>query len=224
MAKTKYDPQQYDDLTRQLQQAVLNTPQLTLSPGLHQINFLPPVPVIFIAHDFMSRFNALATVDCRTIKLINLNQPAIACHFFTRHKYQIQKKLTDDRIKAILAPLINDLCQQLVNTPTSELNDHYEQVQAIYQHPQHFRAALSNYHRHYTYPYVSYRYQTPTGLDSANTHLIQKQNVIFIDTDRIQKPRPDRDDKAVEIFLAQFSHQVNLGKTDFFFTPRESKG
>lgn len=220
MARKTYPADEYAALSKQLAELISATPQLKFSPGDTPAQLegkLPSVPVVFIADAYMGLFADLASFDSREIKLVNYGQSAISCRFFTKHKYQIRKDFDTTAIELILRPQIEKIRELLAKDDSEALRVLYAQLVDVMDHPDQYEVAMSNFHRYRYYPYVSYRYRSMDGYESNNEHLIQKQNVFFIDTAGIREDRPSRDDEQARAFLASFRESLSLGKNDFFF-------
>ena len=235
-----YPVQEYRRRRNELHELIQSLPALTLTPDVHNLNEHPPAPVVFLD----SRTSPVLApwsrdnFDCREIKLVNLDKPAISLKFFIKHKYQVDKQPDPALITMTLTNQVNELAEYLQTHPDEETaRARYELLQHVRSNPAEYRFAVSNFYRNYQYPYVSFRYAEGTGYATENTHLIAPPkgekvnpneppafphyNVMMIDAEGIQKPRPANDHAQAEAFLSTFAHQFNMGKRDLFFGPAQ---
>ena len=235
-----YSPADYHQQRMQLHQLVASLPYLVLTAQLHNLNAEPPAPVIFLDGQEGPKFAhcGLKAFDCREIKLINPDRPAIALKFFTKHKYQIDKKPAPDQLHFLLTNQLTQLIDYLTTHADDELaRQRYHFLREVQANPDEYSFAISNYYRHYFYPYVSYRYADGEGYSTQNTHLIasnlgegeplesthlSRYNVLFVDVEGITKARPANDHAQAEGFLNGFSHRFDLGKRDLFIHPKST--
>ncbi len=231
--RKKYEREEYLEKTAQLEKLVYNTKKLDLTDPTYQISGACAEPVHYVDRGEMATFEPLKDFDCRLIKLINYGRPAISLHYFSKHKYYLKRNLDLDLIEGLLAERIEQLKESIEGAREDEgyrkeLEKELRYFRKVYKQADKLPFALSNYSRYYHYTYVSYRYQTDRGLESANSHLInhtldketgeiliERLNVIFVDEAALQEHHP-YDNSKVLTYLKGFSRVISLGKTDFY--------
>ncbi len=104
--------------------------------------------------------------------------------------------------------------------------------QLIQSRSQQYELAVSTYQRGYAYLYISYKFMLPSGeYDNESEHLLHhtrdrigtitqtKQNVIFVDTNEINRVHPQQN-KEIESYLSRFPQKSTTGAVRLYTRPR----
>ena len=197
-AKRKhYDPQTYARLLADLTQLMEEVPKLRPDRDAWDIegDWAATGTIYFVDTVHQPLFETIRNFDCRTIKLVNLDRPAVRITFYRKHRYWLLKDKDlpiNEKIEQIEA-YINDLIvksqilEAKLDTLTApkraeakgQLGMFRQQVdvwQDILVNPGHYEIAVSNYNRQHFYVTVNYKYRLPSG-DFANEqeHLLNTQ-------------------------------------------------
>jgi hypothetical protein len=222
-----------------LQKLLRSLPKVTLDPNHHEVSPIPDVVKIsFIDSKFMGLFEPFAELNARTLKLVNYNRAAINLTFFEKHKYKVNKEPEPEEIANQLEKKLEELksgygqTELFADAYTQATKDQQRQqivdIQEILNEFHEYQFAVSNYFRKYTYWYVTWRCENADGtLGHGNDHLLKdetdydnnatilKQNVIFVDMNRIAEHTPYQS-KKVEKFLNNFEKRIEVGTVDVF--------
>lgn len=197
-AKRKhYDPQAYARLLADLTQLMEEVPKLRPDRNAWDIegDWAATGTIYFVDRIHQPLFDPIRHFDCRTIKLVNLDRPAVRITFYRKHRYwllkdkdlpihqkmeQIQVTIQDLMTKA---QTLEDKLQKMVPQKQAEAKGQIDslgqQVNAwreIMTNPAQYEIALSNYSRQHFYVTINYKYRLPSG-DFANEqeHLLNTQ-------------------------------------------------
>lgn len=195
--RIKYAPQRYAQLLEQFTALMDEVPKLRPVRDAWDIegDWAATGTIHFVDAAYQSFFELVRDFDCRTIKLVNLDRPAVRITFYRKHRYwllrdkdmpleekitQIQTYIDDLTVKAqILESKRPGLPATKQAEAKGSIGQYYEQVSIwrdILASPQHYEIALSNYSRQHFYVTVNYKYRLPSG-DYANAqeHLLNTQ-------------------------------------------------
>jgi len=181
---------------------------------------------VYLDSAAMSEFDTLASFDCRLIKLINHNRPAVRIHYYTKHKYFLNKKPSPEEVEEVLSKQLDLLLHEIEHCQEeekAELIKTAKQYKRWIKNVHQLEFATSNYYNGYRYDYIAYNYLSPKGVETATTHLIKhttdhegevqihKMNIIFVDTAHIST-HISNDNKQVTKYLETFRKQIQLPK------------
>ena len=199
--RTFYEPQVYTRLTAELTRLMIDVPKLKPDRDAWDIegDWGPTGNVYFIDARYMSDFHHYRDFDCRTIKLVNYDRPAVKLTFFKKHRYWLIKDagmaLTEkaERIKEYIGQVlvrvaITDRQADKAAGPAKtrllgeagELRREIDTWQLILDELQNdplgYELAVSNYNRFHCYVTLNYKYQDVVR-DFANgqEHLLNHQ-------------------------------------------------
>ena len=228
-----------------LKKLLSSLPKVELDPNLHEVNDIPAaVKIKFIDSKFMGLFEPFADLNARTLKLVNYDQAAINLSFFEKHKYKVSKEPEPEEIAHHLEKKLEELksnygqTELFADAHTQATKDRQRreivEIQEVLMHLHDFHFATSNYFRNYTYWYVTWRWLNPDGTHGhGNDHLLKdetdyennsvtlKQNVMFVDMNRIGEHTPYQS-KKVETFLSSFDKRIDVGTIDVFWRGKGS--
>lgn len=229
----------------ELRKLVKEIPKVFLDPLIHELNEHPKnVKVHFIDAQWMQAFEPFISHPDRTIKFVNWGKAAINLTFFEKHKYIVHKEPDIADIEAHLRNKIEVLHIEATQTNLFE-NDYIEKkraanfeeirrIQEVLEKLPDYQFALSNYYRNYTYWYVNWRWIKEDGShDYGQEHLLKdetdystnlvtrKENIIFVDMERISEHTPYQS-KKVEEFLNSFTQRVDIGTHDIFIKQKSA--
>lgn len=192
--RKQYDPQLYASLTAELLQILQQTPHLVPSRDDWDLegDWNRTGTVHFIDSRYQPSFKAFADFDCRTIKLINLDKPAIRITFYAVHKYYVIKTKDMspdgkiDRIHDYINTLIYNI--ETLKERLTKMNavKHTEALgklaalrgelqlwNQIAEQPDAYDLAQSNYHQDHIYTNINYKYaQSEFEFDNKQEHLL----------------------------------------------------
>jgi hypothetical protein len=230
-----------------LQKLLRSLPKVTLDPNHHEVSPIPDaVKVWFIDSKFMALFEPFAELNARTLKLVNYEKAAINLTFFEKHKYKVNKEPEPEEIAMQLEKKLEELkgdygqTELFADAYTQKHKDEQRrqivEIQEILNSFHEYQFAVSNYFRNYTYWYVTWRWENPDGtLGHGNDHLLKdetdydnnatilKQNVVFVDMQRISEHTPYQS-KKVEKFLNGFEKRIEVGTVDVFVKTAPNMG
>lgn len=197
-AKRKhYDQHTYARLLNELTQLMEEVPKLRPDRDAWDIegNWAATGTIHFVDVIHQPLFEVLRSFDCRTIKLVNMDRPAVRITFYRKHRYWLLKDKDlpiDQKVEQIQAH-INDLIEkaQILESKLDkmiapkraeakgQIGSYWEQVntwRTILAAPEQYEIAISNYSRQHFYVTVNYKYRLPSG-DFANEqeHLLNTQ-------------------------------------------------
>jgi hypothetical protein len=222
-----------------LQKLLRSLPKVTLDPNHHEVSPIPDaVKIWFIDSKFMGLFEPFAELNARTLKLVNYGKAAINLTFFEKHKYKVNKEPEPEEVANQLEKKLEELKGNYgqtelfsdAHTQTSKNQQRQQivEIQEILNQFHEYQFAVSNYFRNYTYWYITWRWENPDGtLGHGNDHLLKdetdydknatilKQNVIFVEMNRIAEHTPYQS-KKVEKFLSGFEKRIEVGTVDVF--------
>ena len=197
-AKRKhYPPHIYAPLLDQLTQLMEEVPKLRPDRDAWDIegDWAATGIIHFVDAAHQALFEPIQHFDCRTIKLVNLHQPAVRITFYRKHRYwllkdkdlpqqekidQIQTYVNELILKSqLITPKLDTLAAPQRAKLSGQLGLYQQEIdcwQAILASPQHYEMALSNYSRQHFYVTINYKYRLPSG-DYANQqhHLLNTQ-------------------------------------------------
>jgi len=197
-AKRKhYDPQTYARLLADLTQLIEQVPKLRPDRNAWDIegDWAATGTIYFVDAVHQSLFEAIRDFDCRTIKLVNMDRPAVRITFYRKHRYwllkdkdlpidqkieQIQAHINELTVKAqILESKLDKMIPQKRAEAKGQIGSYWEQVNTwreILISPGQYEIAISNYSRQHFYVTINYKYRLPSG-DFANEqeHLLNTQ-------------------------------------------------
>ena len=193
-----YDPAVYARLLAELTKAMEGVPHLMPDRNEWDIegDWTTAGHMHFIDARHMTTFAPHTGFDCRSIKLINFDKPAIRLTFFKKHVYWLLKDdaLTKDERTARLSDYINQLIVQiqiidskltrLTGTALSDARGQVarmqQQIEAFTQvreEPASYEIVVSNYKRQHYYTYVNFKYQLASGeLANQQVNLLNTQH------------------------------------------------
>lgn len=197
-AKRKhYDQQTYARLLDGLTQLMEEVPKLRPDRDAWDIegDWAATGTIYFVDVAYQSLFETLRGFDCRTIKLVNMDRPAVRITFYRKHRYWLLKDkdlLIEQKVEQIQAH-INDLTVKAETLESKfdkmiapkqaeakgQIGSYWEQVNTwriILATPEQYEIAVSNYSRQHFYVTVNYKYRLSSG-DFANEqeHLLNTQ-------------------------------------------------
>jgi hypothetical protein len=197
-AKRKhYDQQTYARMLNELTQLMEEVPKLRPDRDAWDIegDWAATGTIHFVDVIHQPLFEVLRSFDCRTIKLVNMNRPAVRITFYRKHRYwllkdkdlpidqkveQIQAHINDLTVKAqILESRLDKMIAPKRAEAKGQIVSYWEQVntwRTILDAPAQYEIAVSNYSRQHFYVTVNYKYRLPSG-DFANEqeHLLNTQ-------------------------------------------------
>ncbi|GAB4038323.1 hypothetical protein [Spirosoma gilvum] len=195
--RKRYEPQTYARLLAELTQAMEEVPKLRPDRDAWDIegDWAATGTIYFVDAVHQALFEPLHHFDCRTIKLVNLDQPAVRLTFYRKHRYWLlkDKDLPLAEKIAQIQTYINDLVvksqalaqkQAGLSAPKQTeakrtiglYEQQIQQWQEVLAMPERYEMALSNYARQHMYVTVNYKYRLASG-DYANAqeHLLNTQ-------------------------------------------------
>lgn len=193
--RKKYDIDEYQRLTCELEAILDNSTQLDLSGeglNIYEEEKVPELK-IYVAASEMQSFSKLEDFDCRTIKLINFNRPAIRISYFRKHKYFMDKKPLRRQVLALIDGEIQDLLRKLGKAEQAcedygknnmivpdelvknrqQIIEELEYLKKLAKDSGSYQFSISNYDRHYIYSYINYKYIENGRIETDNSHLIK---------------------------------------------------
>lgn len=192
--RKQYNPQLYASLTAELLQTVQKTPHLTPSRNDWDLegNWDRAGTVHFIHSQYQPSFKPFADFDCRTIKLINLDKPAIRITFYAVHKYYVvkTKDMSPDGKIARIQDYINTLLSniEILKERMTKMNavkrsealgklaalrEELQLWSQIAEQPDAYDLAQSNYHQDHIYTNINYKYaQSEFEFENRQEHLL----------------------------------------------------
>lgn len=197
-AKRKhYDQQTYTRLLAELTQLMEEVPKLRPDRDAWDIegDWAATGTIYFVDFAHQPLFETLRGFDCRTIKLVNMDRPAVRITFYRKHRYwllkdkdlpinqkveQIQAHVNELTNKAqILESKLDKMIAPKLAEAKGQIGSYWEQVDTwrnILATPEQYEIAVSNYSRQHFYVTINYKYRLPSG-DFANEqeHLLNTQ-------------------------------------------------
>ena len=197
-AKRKhYDPQTYARLLADLTQLMEEVPKLRPDRDAWDIegDWAATGTIYFVDAVHQPLFETIRHFDCRTIKLVNLDRPAVRITFYRNHRYwllkdkdllidqkveQIQTYINDLTVKAqILESKLDKMIPQKQAEAKGQIGKYREQVNTwreILASPGQYEIAISNYNRQHFYVTINYKYRLPSGdFTNEQEHLLNTQ-------------------------------------------------
>jgi len=195
--RKRYDPATYANLLANLTQLMEEVPKLRPDRDAWDIegDWATTGTIHFVDVQHQHLFEIIRDFDCRTIKLVNMDRPAVRITFYRKHRYWILKDKDlplDDKVTQIQT-YINDLemkCQilegKLGGMPPSKQTEtkgqigKYRQQTAVWReiltNATQYEVVVSNYSRQHFYVTVNYKYRLPTGeFANEQEHLLNTQ-------------------------------------------------
>jgi hypothetical protein len=197
-AKRKhYAPEVYASLLAQYTQLMEIVPKLKPDRDTWDIegDWASTGVIHFVDAAYQSMFEPVRDFDCRTIKMVNLDHPAVRITFYRKHRYfllkdkdlppeqkteQVKQYIDELTVKAqLLESKLDGLNAMKRSEALGKLGLYREQVRTwrdILNNPERYEMAVSNYSRQHLYVTANYKYQLPSG-DYANAqeHLLNTQ-------------------------------------------------
>ena len=192
-----YDQLTYARLLDQLTQLMEDVPKLRPDRQAWDIegDWAATGTIYFVDAAHQSLFETLRHFDCRTIKIVNMDRPAVRITFYKKHRYwllkdkdlpsnqkveQIQAYINDLTAKAqVLEAKLDKLIPQKRAEAKGQIGMYWEQVttwREIMANPGQYEMAISNYSRQHVYVTVNYKYRLPTGeFANEQEHLLNTQ-------------------------------------------------
>jgi hypothetical protein len=192
-----YDKQTYSRLLNQLTQLMEEVPKLRPDRDAWDIegDWAATGTIYFVDVAYQPLFEKLRGFACRTIKLVNMDRPAVRITFYRKHRYwllkdkdlpinqkieQIQAHINDLTVKAqILESKLDKMIAPKQAEAKGQIGSYWEQVntwRTILATPERYEIAVSNYSRQHFYVTINYKYRLPSN-DFANEqeHLLNTQ-------------------------------------------------
>ena len=197
-AKRKhYEPAVYARLFEEFTRLIDDVPKLRPDRDAWDIegDWVSTGTIYFIDAIHQPLFESIQDFDCRTIKLVNIGQPAARITFYRKHRYwllkdkdipldekitQIQTFINDFSVKAqILETKLDQMPPHKMAEAKGQIGMYWQQVQTwreILNNPAQYEIASSNYAQQHFYVTVNYKYRLQSG-DYANEqeHLLNTQ-------------------------------------------------
>ena len=177
--RTKYPPDVYARKLSDLTQLLTTIPRLQADRLTWDMagDYTQAGEVSFIDAEQMTLFAPFADFDCRSIKLVNYNQPAVKMHFSMTHRYWLLKdadltlaekqqrtseyleKITVhiDKLQLIM-PDKTGLARQKLLDRLRDYQHRYHQWSAVATNLANYELSVSNYNRQYYYLTINYKY------------------------------------------------------------------
>ncbi|MFD2936170.1 hypothetical protein [Spirosoma flavum] len=197
-AKRKhYDPQIYARLLDELTQLMEDVPKLRPDRNAWDIegDWAATGTIYFVDVVHQPLFEAIRHFDCRTIKLVNLDRPAVRITFYRKHRYwllkdkdlpilqkteQIQAHIDELTAKAqLLEAKLNNMLPQKLAEARGQIERYGQQIKTwnqIMTNPGQYEIAISNYSRQHFYVTINYKYRLPSGeFTNEQEHLLNTQ-------------------------------------------------
>jgi hypothetical protein len=197
-AKRKhYDPLTYAHLLADLTQLVEEVPKLRPDRDSWDIegDWAATGTIYFVDAVHQPMFDAIRHFDCRTIKLVNLDRPAVRITFYQKHRYwllkdkdlpvdkkieHIQAHITELTEKALtLEVKLDKMMLQRQTEAKGLIGAFWQQIDVwreIMSSPNQYEVALSNYSRQHFYVTINYKYRLPSGnFTNEQEHLLNTQ-------------------------------------------------
>ena len=192
-----YDQLTYAPLLDQLTHLMEEVPKLLPNRQAWDIegDWAATGTIYFVDTVHQPLFETIRHFDCRTIKLINMDRPAVRITFYKKHRYwllkdkdlpidqkveQIQAYINDLTSKAhVLENKLDKLIPQKRAEAKEQIGMYWEQLttwREIMANPGHYEMAVSNYSRQHVYVTVNYKYKLPNGeFANEQEHLLNTQ-------------------------------------------------
>lgn len=179
--RKKYHPDKYLQLTTELTNILNSTPHLRASRDEWDLegDWSRAGTMHFIDSKYQSDFQRFKDFDCRTIKLVNLNKPAVRMTFNSVHKYKLIKpkdftdesrleyvndyiKLLIDHIEKLKEKMhqMNTVKRHETEVKLKEMREELKVWSHARDHIEEFDMVLSNYHREHIYTNINWKYAT----------------------------------------------------------------
>ena len=218
---------------------VLRQQAVLLNPINNQVSALPidkELEYYFVPSQHMPEYKPYYRPGkpFKNLKLVNFDKPAISLSFFSKHKYSIERNVTQAEavlhLKNHRDELLNkSLMHQLSGGQQQELQQADQLLRIIRDQPDAYQACFSNYYHYYRYWYCTYRYfddMAHTKATTSSEHMLkhteripgqvhQRLNIIFIDPQYISRPVP-HDHKQIDRELDTFPVQIRQGITTLY--------
>ncbi|MVM35704.1 hypothetical protein GO755_37160 [Spirosoma sp. HMF4905] len=195
--RKKYDPPTYARLLSQFTQLMEEVPKLRPNRDEWDIegDWAATGTIHFVDAVHQPLFESIRHFDCRTIKLVNVDRPAVRITFYRKHRYwllkdkdlplaekvvQIEGYINDLIVKAqVLESKLESLPVPKQAEAKGKIGMFWQQVdqwREILLTPERYEFAISNYSRQHFYVTVNYKYRLASG-DFANEqeHLLNTQ-------------------------------------------------
>lgn len=192
-----YDQQTYARLLEQFTRLMEDVPKLRPDRDAWDIegDWASTGIIHFVDAVYQPYFETIRDFDCRTIKMVNLDRPAVRITFYRKHRYFLwkDKDLPADQKTEQIKQYIDSLITkaQLLESKLDGMNAmklseakgkiglYWEQIriwEEILENPSRYEMAVSNYSRQHLYVTANYKYRLPSG-DYANAqeHLLNTQ-------------------------------------------------
>lgn len=195
--RIQYDTITYGHMTGELSRLIDSLPHLMPNRDTWDIegDWSAAGELIFIDKSYMASFAPFVLFDCRVIKLLNHNKPAVRMSFFVVHRYWVLKdaKLPLDEKEQRIAEYINmntvqiETLRRKAATMTgtkhsatlgqiAQLEDERTNWTTILHNLEDYELAISNYEREHVYTNINIKYELPNGdYDNEQHHLLSNQ-------------------------------------------------
>lgn len=251
--RKRYDERTYARLLEQLTGIMQDVPKLRPDRDAWDVegDWAATGVIYFVDAHYQPLFESLRDFDCRTIKLVNMDRPAVRLTFYRKHRYKLvrDKDLSPEEKTAQIQSYINGLAETVyalqsridsqraeVKNQISHCRQQIEQWRAILAEPKRYEIALSNYNRQHFYVTVNYKYRLADGsYDNEQEHLLNTQrdrlgnitqvryNILFIDTSEILREHPYQN-REIENYLNGFPIQSDAGRLTIYARLRADDG
>ncbi|GAB3570703.1 hypothetical protein GCM10027578_27560 [Spirosoma luteolum] len=195
--RKQYDQQTYARLLDQYTQLMEEVPKLRPDRDKWDIegDWASTGVIHFVDKAHQPLFEPMRDFDCRTIKMVNIDHPAVRITFYRKHRYfllkdkdlpviqkieQIKRYVDELTVKAeVLESKLSGMLPPKRAEASGKIGLYWQQVHAwnqILENPERYEMAVSNYDRQHFYVTANYKYLLPTG-DYANAqeHLLNTQ-------------------------------------------------
>ncbi len=195
--RKKYDQPTYARLLDQFTQLMNDVPKLRPDRDAWDIegDWSATGIIHFVNAVHQPSFEPVRDFDCRSIKFVNMDKPAVRITFYRKHRYTLIKakdmtsEMKTEQIKVYIDDLIIKarilelkLSTMLPFNKTDakgEIGLYWEQIkiwQAVLDDPSTYDVAMSNYERQHFYVTANYKYRLPSGdYTNEQEHLLNTQ-------------------------------------------------
>lgn len=241
--KEKYDKHVYAQLTQDLIKTVEEIPHLKPSRDDWDIegDWSKAGTIHFLDAKYQASFERFSEFDCRSIKLVNLNKPAVKITFYLVHKYWIikSKDLAAEEMETRVTEYINKLLITIENiqkkpattvgrNKIASARRELQQWSLVHNNLDAYEVAVSNYHRDHVYTNINFKYATAEmEYGNSQVHLLTSQrdslgnisqlrhNVVFVDTEQIMRNHPYQN-KTIELYLKRFTIKSSFNRDHLY--------
>lgn len=153
------------------------------------------VAIWFLDQQHIPLFTQFKNLKCKTIKLVNLESPAVRISFFQKHKYWVKKARDLDaheqqqRISTYLSNLqtYQQTLRSRLPSPSAaeddrirkelqQVNLQQQQWKEVLENNHQYEIVCSNYHQRYYYTTVNWKFRLESGAyANSSEHLLNHQ-------------------------------------------------